>query len=148
MPIVECSVLVNAPQERVFALTESFAARRRWDPFIRDSRLLGGALKPAVGVQNWVRAYNGFSMVVEYVTYKPPQLAAMKMLRGPWFLASFGGSWQFKAQGDETEVTFRYMFRTRWPLLAPVLDGVIRFFFRRDIRARVLGLKRVAEAER
>ncbi len=45
------------------------------------------------------------------------------------------------------EVTFRYSFATRWPILRPALDRLIRLAFRHDIRERLRGLKAGAEVK-
>jgi ribosome-associated toxin RatA of RatAB toxin-antitoxin module len=113
---------------------------------LRDRHLLNGATQVAVGVHEWVRAYTGLSMEVVYVSFSPPHAVAMKMVRGPFFFTQFAGSWRFKALSEvETAVTFRYSFKTRWKKLEPVLDSLIGFVFQRDVRARVLGLKRGVE---
>ncbi len=146
MPIVEHTAAMRGAPAQLFALTRSAKLHREWDPFLRDKRLLNGATQVAVGVREWVRAYTGLSMEVEYVSYNPPHAVAMKMVRGPFFFAQFAGSWRFKAVNEtETAVTFRYSFKTRWKKLEPVLDVVICWMFQRDVRARVLGLKRGVE---
>jgi hypothetical protein len=47
---------------------------------------------------------------------KPPSTAAVKMTRGPVFLASFAGTWRFSDAGNgRTRVPFKYFYRLRWP---------------------------------
>jgi ribosome-associated toxin RatA of RatAB toxin-antitoxin module len=146
MPKVEYTAEINVSQARAFELTQDYQLRKIWDPFITDSKLLDGASQAGVGVKNWVRARNGFSMTVEYVSYKPPHVTAMKMIDGPWFFSSFGGSWLFKPVGaSSTSVTFQYTFKTRWPWLQPIVDPIIQRVFNWDIKARVLSLKKYAE---
>ena len=41
-------------------------------------------------------------------------------------------------------MTFRYFFETRWPWMR-VLDPMIAWTFRRDVRGRLLGLRHGAE---
>ena len=146
MPKVEYTAEILVPQARAFELTQDYRLRKVWDPFITESKLLDGATQADVGVKNWVRARNGFSMTVEYVSYKPPSVTAMKMIDGPWFFSSFGGSWLFKPITDlSTAVTFQYTFKTRWAWLQPLIDPIIKQVFTWDIKARVLGLKKYAE---
>ena len=150
MPIVEHTTTIRGTPAQLFALTRSAKLHHEWDPFLRDIHLLNGATEVALGVHERVRAYTGLSMEVEYVSFNPPHAVAMKMVRGPFFFAQFAGSWRFKAMSaseasHETAVTFRYSFKTRWKKLEPLLDGLIGFVFRRDVRARVLGLKRGVE---
>lgn len=144
MPIIEDSIHIHAAPAELFALSQDYALRRFWDPFVRELRYLDGATEAAVGAHVWVRAWTGLTMVVRYTCYRPPHAAAMTMVRGPWFFRRFAGTWLFKPHPDGgTRVTFRYWFKTRGRLL----DPVIRWVFRRDIRARLRGLKGGAERQ-
>jgi ribosome-associated toxin RatA of RatAB toxin-antitoxin module len=149
MPAVEDSILIAASPEALLTLSQDYALRREWDPFTRAMRFLDGATGPAPGVRVWGRAWNGLTMTVEYVTVQPPHVVAMKMVRGPWFFASFAGSWRFEPAADgATRVIFRYVFTTRGRWLRWLVDPLIRRVFGRDIRARLRGLKDGAERKR
>lgn len=146
MPAVEDSIAIAAPPGPLFALAQDYALRLEWDPFLRAMTFLGGATEAAPGVRVWVRAWNGLTMEVEYVTVHPPHVVAMKMRRGPWFFEQFAGSWRFESGLDgTTTVHFRYVFTTRWPWLRWMVDPLIRWLFRHDLRARLRGLKEGAE---
>ena len=146
MYTVEASIHIGAPIEDLFDLTQDYRRRLDWDPFLRDLRFLNGATEAAVGVQVRVRAWNGLTMTVKYVALDRPRVVAMRMLSGPFFLRAFVGSWRF-AQTDDgaTRVVFRYVFESRWHWLRWLLDPLIATAFRRDVRARLRGLKRGAE---
>jgi ribosome-associated toxin RatA of RatAB toxin-antitoxin module len=146
VPIVEDTVLIAAPPDALFALSQDYALRLEWDPFLRELKFLDGATEAAVGVRVWVRAWTGLTMEVEYVSVNPPHTVAMKMLRGPRLFRQFAGTWMFRPHpSGRTEVVFRYAFTTRWRWLHWLLDPLIRVVFRRDIRGRLRGLKRAAE---
>jgi ribosome-associated toxin RatA of RatAB toxin-antitoxin module len=146
MPVVEGSVVIAAPQDALFALSQDYALRRAWDPFTRDLKFLGGAREAGLGVRVWVRAWTGLTMEVEYVSFNPPDVVAMKMVRGPFLFERFAGTWLFRPHlSGGTEVTFRYNFETRWRRLRPLLDRMVGLVFQRDVRARLHGLKRAAE---
>jgi ribosome-associated toxin RatA of RatAB toxin-antitoxin module len=146
MPIVEGRIRVDAPQEAVFDLAQDYGARLDWDPFLSRIVFRDGATEARVGVKVWVRAKNGLSMEVVYVTYDRPRSTAMKMIDGPRFFERFAGTWKFDCPtGGHTEVTFRYNFETRWRALRPALNPAISAVFGRDIRLRLEGLKRAAE---
>ena len=148
MQTVEGRTLVRAPRAALFDLAQDYALRLEWDPFLRDLRFQGGAREAAPGIRVWVRAWTGLSMSVEYVTVNRPHVVAMRMLEGPFFFRHFAGSWRFEDGPDgRTEVVFRYAFETRWRRLRSLLDPLIRLVFRRDLRARLRGLKRGAEEE-
>jgi ribosome-associated toxin RatA of RatAB toxin-antitoxin module len=142
MPIVADAILIDAPADGVFSLSQDYSLRSEWDPFVRAMRFLDGATESAPGVRVWVRAWNGLTMEVRFVSVQRPRSVAMKMTRGPWLFRQFAGTWLFAARLDgQTEVTFRYSFQSRFRLL----DPFIRAMLRRDIRKRLHGLKHGAE---
>src|SRR5579871_2854039 len=65
MPRVEGSLVIDAPAAGLFALSQDYALRRQWDPFVREMRFLGGVSEAAQGVRVWVRAWTGLTMEVE-----------------------------------------------------------------------------------
>jgi ribosome-associated toxin RatA of RatAB toxin-antitoxin module len=146
MPTVQATIDIDAPSDKLFALAQDYALRLEWDPFLREMRFRDGATEAAVGVRVWVRAKNGLSMEVRYITLNPPEQVAMTMVDGPPFFRQFSGAWLFKALSPQrTRVTFRYHFATRPRLLAPVLDPVIAKVLTRDMEKRLAGLKTSAE---
>jgi ribosome-associated toxin RatA of RatAB toxin-antitoxin module len=147
LPTIEHSISIDAPRPELFALSQDYALRSRWDPFVREMKFLGGAAAPDVGVCVWVRAKNGLTMTVRFVTMTPPELVAMTMVEGPRIFRQFAGTWRFQAQGElRTRVTFRYHFAITPRVLGAVLNPVITRILGRDIRARLEGMKNAAEA--
>jgi hypothetical protein len=142
----EHEACVAAPPEVVFWLTQDYARRLTWDPFLSSAELLGGAAAPAVGVRAWCVAKGGVGMETEYVTFAPPRLAAVTMTRGPWPIESFGGAWQFVPAGAGTRVLFRYQFRVRPRWLAWAIEPLARAWFSRETRLRVVALERTIAA--
>jgi ribosome-associated toxin RatA of RatAB toxin-antitoxin module len=146
MPVVEASITIDAPKDKLFALSQDYHLRLEWDPFLREMIFLGGKTEATLGGHVWVKSKRGLTMEVEYTTLDPPDRVAVKMIRGPFIFERFGGSWLFDALSPQgTSVRFRYSFVTRWAFLRPLLDPVIRWVFQRDIEARLRGLKRAAE---
>lgn len=138
----EQSVEVPAPAADVFALTQDYDRRLAWDPFLRSAALVGGARAAGVGVRAYCVARSGLGMETEYVSFMPPRVAAVRMTRGPWFLARFAGSWRFQALGaGRTRVVFRYHLRARPRWLASWLTPVLAAAFRRDTRRRLDALR-------
>jgi ribosome-associated toxin RatA of RatAB toxin-antitoxin module len=146
LPVVEAKVEIEATAADVFDLAQDYDLRLRWDPFLREMRFRNGAVEAAPGVVVWVRANNGLSMEVVYITLDRPRSVAMKMTRGPVFFERFAGTWRFEQVGDDrTLVTFRYNFETRWPWLRSLSNALIARVFERDLEQRLRGLKRGAE---
>ena len=86
-------------------------------------------------------------MEVVYISVKPPEQVAIKMLEGPLLFRTFAGAWNFKSlSSSRTQVTFRYHFEVRPRWLHLVLDPIVARILDRDMRARLAGLKAFAES--
>ncbi len=140
------SVVIDAGPAGLFALSQDYGRRLEWDPFLRSAELVGGAEEAGEGVRALCVAKSGWAMETQYVSFHPPRTTAVTMTRGPWFLASFAGSWRFEeVEPGRTRVEFRYNLRA-WPgwlswLLTPFLARV----FAKDTRARLRALKEAVE---
>lgn len=146
MPTIQAALDIAAPTAPLFDLAQDYGLRLTWDPFLRELAFRNGATEAAVGVRVWVRAHNGMTMEVEYLTLRRPEQVAMKMVAGPRIFRSFAGAWLFKPLGPQmTRVTFRYHFTCRPRVLAFAMEPVVARVLRRDMEARLAGLQRHAE---
>jgi polyketide cyclase/dehydrase/lipid transport protein len=154
MSVITCAVDIAAPAAALFSLSQDYNRRLRWDPFLREARLLDGAQSAAVGVRAWCVAHNGLGMETTYVSFQPPTVVAVNMTRGPRIISSFAGSWRFtelpsqsgsRSESTRTRVVFRYQIagRPRW--LAFLLDPLLAAIIRRETQRRLFALKRVVE---
>jgi hypothetical protein len=67
------------------------------------------------------------------------------MTRGPWFLASFAGSWRFEALAPgRTRVHFTYHLQARPRCLSWLLNPLLKRTFRSDTRQRLQSLSSLA----
>jgi ribosome-associated toxin RatA of RatAB toxin-antitoxin module len=67
------------------------------------------------------------------------------MTKGPYLFKSFLGSWVFKEESaHQTEVTFLYSFKLRFPFSLVTL--IIKKDLQRDVRKRLSDLKSCTEA--
>jgi hypothetical protein len=133
-------ILIRCPQARVFDYTQDYGLRLRWDTFLREATLLGGATAAGLGVRAWCVSRQGLGMETEYVSFRPPRVTAVKMTRGPRLFRHFAGSWRFEALApDLTRVIFTYSFALRFPfsLGTPLLKLVLR----RNVRGRLRDLQ-------
>ena len=135
---------IEGTPETLFALTQDYARRLEWDPFLSQARLLRGATVPEVGVRALCTDRKGNAMEVAYVAFDPPNAAAVKMTRGPLFFASFAGTWRFApVDGARTRVRFKYFYRLRWPF--GFFAERIAAEFARETTARLEALREFAE---
>ena len=139
---------IEADRAQLFALTQDYTRRLEWDSFLKEARLLNGASAAAVGVRAWcVARASGLGMETEYVTLHAPEVAAVKMTRGPWFLQSFAGSWRFETTGPGwTRVRFRYHLDAAPKWLRPLLNPILTSIFSRETIKRLQALKKAAES--
>ena len=139
MPRIEAVAVVDAPAAVAFAVSQTYGeVRYRWDPFVREQRLLDHATAAGKGVRTWTRSRHGLVMVSEYVTFRPPLHVGMRMVEGPFSFQSFSGGWHFTERPDgRTEATWRYNFTCRPGWIRFVADPLGAWLLRRDIRRRI-----------
>lgn len=144
----EQSIIVRASPADIFALTQDYARRLEWDPFLKSATLLGGATAAGLGVRACCVARSGLAMETEYVSFNPPQTCAIKMTAGPKLIDSFAGSWSFDDMGDgRTKVTFRYFLKARPRWFAWAMTPLAGWAFGRDTGKRLVALKQAFERE-
>jgi hypothetical protein len=140
------SIWIAASPDQLFALTQDYALRLGWDPFLKSAQLLNGATAAGVGIRAYCVAYSGWGMETEYVSFNPPRAAAVKMTRGPWLIGRFAGSWRFEEVAPrQTRVVFGYHLRARPAWLSWLLTPILARVFARDTRRRLAALKEAVE---
>lgn len=150
MTVAECSRVIPASPEAVFDFLHDYERRVAWDPFLRRADLLEGAERAGPGVKTLCVARwqsGGMGMVTEYVSFDRPRVAAVRMTRGPWFLARFAASIrQIAVAPGRTRVIYKFSFvpRPRWA--RPILIPVFRWIFVRETEARLRALARQFES--
>jgi ribosome-associated toxin RatA of RatAB toxin-antitoxin module len=148
MPAFEHTIEIHAEPAALFALTQDYARRLAWDPFLKEARLLGDVEEAALGTRAWCAAKSGWGMETEYISFQAPEVAAVKMTRGPVLLERFAGTWRFREVAPGvTRVLFRYHLQARPRWLRPVLNPILMAVFSRDTVKRLQALKHAVEVE-
>ena len=93
MKTIRSTIEIARPQEVVFDLTQNYAKRLEWDPYLTEAYLLKEAAEPAVGVDAYCKNHNGTVMVSRYISFNRPAVAAVNMVKGPKILKRFSGAW-------------------------------------------------------
>jgi ribosome-associated toxin RatA of RatAB toxin-antitoxin module len=140
---IERALDIAASPAWLFDLTQDYTKRLDWDPFLVVAELRpAGTASAGVGARAWcVSRFPRWGMETEYVTFKRPDVVAIKMTQGPRMLTKFAGSWRFDAMDAEvTRVTFRYHFETSPTALAPFAARVFAW----DMQKRLEGLRAYA----
>lgn len=131
------SRVIAATPNKVYVASQYYPGE--WDPFSCHPRGAPLEQRTVVGQRAHIIAWHGLSMDVEYIQVQAPERAAMKMVSGPSFLASFAGSWRFLPYEDgKTLAHFKYHLRAanayRW------LEPLMRLYFAWETRRRLNAL--------
>jgi hypothetical protein len=147
VPRVQSTVVVPLDVDRAFALSQTYGdLRYKWDPFVREQRLLDGAHAAGAGVRTWTRSRHRLQMISQYVAFRPPRHVGMRMLSGPWFFETFSGGWNFLATEDGgTEATWRYNFTIHPSWLRQIANPIGVWLLGGDIRRRLAAFARACE---
>jgi ribosome-associated toxin RatA of RatAB toxin-antitoxin module len=143
--VVESRVVRGLP-EHLFPISQDYARRLTWDTALAAVRLIESDA-PALGATVFYRSKDGYRMLARYIAFEPPYAAAIKMVRGPWWLQKFSGSWTFLQITNElTAVTFSYGFRIRPRVLEWLCYRPIRVMMARRVRRALERFANLAEA--
>lgn len=141
MKVIQHSEVLPGSPEALFDLSQDYSVRLRWDPFPDSYRFLPPFVGPEPGAILVVRARNGQSMTVRYVSYNRPRAAAFDMVSGPWFISKCTGAWSFKAlPGGMTRVSFKYRIVAGPRPLAWLIQPLLSRSFLRHARKRLAAL--------
>ena len=149
MPSSSVTIDIHVAPEAVFDLIHDYSRRLDWDPFLREAKLLNGALVADRGISSrcvarW--AVGGLAMDTVYVSFTRPFVAAVKMTHGPNFLRSFAAAIrQDPIEDNSTRVTYCYNFKARPRWLAFFIEPVVGWVFQRETLRRLAALKRYLE---
>jgi hypothetical protein len=136
--------VIEATTETLFTFTQDYSIRLNWDPFPESYSFMNGD-KVERGLHLNVVDKAGRSMVVEYVSYKPPLVASIRMISGPWYIKRFAGSWSFKKlDGNRTRVIFKYNIVSYPAFIGPL----VCYIFRQNTNKRLSSLKAYVESKR
>lgn len=142
MPHGSVTVDVPAPRAAVFQLVHDYDRRLEWDTLLREARLDPGwptAQLHATSVCTGRWFLGGFALKTEYISFKPPAAAAVKMLNRPPFFEAFAATIRHRdtAGGSSVEYIYHFTARPRWLrwLLHPVMAAVFRWETRKRLRS-------------
>ncbi|HYD81131.1 MAG TPA: SRPBCC family protein [Paucimonas sp.] len=147
MPIIELAMMIQAPRDVVYSISQDFSVRSEWDAFAVDLEMADGTpYLPWPGRRIRVRSKPGIDMEMELVKVEAPACITMKMVAGPSYLRKFAGSWSFEDVGERAVlVRFRYLLAIRRGGLRKFAEFFAIWYFRRAVLRRLMGLKRYCE---
>ena len=137
--------VVPADVATTFDLVHDYGRRLEWDTLLRRAYTVDDA-PPDVGVEAVCTAHRylgGLSFRTRYVTFRRPELAAVKLVGRVPFFASWAASIRHEPlPGDpgHHELIYTLTFRGRPAPLAPVIERVALLAFEWETRRRLRAL--------
>ncbi len=143
---VSVSKLISRSSDELFELSQNYSRRLEWDSYLCEAYLMDNATVANVGVDSYCKSKSGVVIISRYISYNPPRVSAVKMIKGPWVLESFSGSWNFKEKSPNSSlVSFTYSFKARPKAARWFLEPIIAHIYKRDMKTRLLAFKNWAE---
>jgi len=141
----EVSEIIPASSTDVFALLHDYDRRLEWDTLLQAAYLHEGfehAEKGAVSTCVGRGTLGSLALTTEYVSYEPPRLAAVKMIRGPWLFASWAASIRHEdLPGEQSRLAYTWQFQVRPRVLRWLIGPVVNRIFYWETRKRLRALK-------
>ncbi|MBM3966748.1 MAG: hypothetical protein FJ308_17040 [Planctomycetes bacterium] len=146
MPHGSVSETIPASSAEVFQLLHDYNRRLEWDTLLQEARLC----------ENWTEAQlhamsvctgrwylGGMALKTEYVSFNPPDVAAVKLLNRPPLFDKFAATIRHRDLSDgSSSIEYKYNFTARPSWLRWLLHPVMAAVFRWETRKRLQALRR------
>jgi hypothetical protein len=143
VPHGSVSETIPASSAEVFRLLHDYDRRLAWDTLLQEATLCEPRTKAQLHATSICRGrwyLGGIALHTQYISFNPPNVAAVKMLNRPLVFESFAATIRHRDLGNGTssvEYKFNFIarpFYLRW-LLHPVMAAVFRWETRKRLRA-------------
>lgn len=146
MPHGSVSETIPASSAEVFRLLHDYNRRLEWDTLLQDARLCENwneAQLHATSVCTGRWYLGGIALKTEYVSFNPPDVAAVKMLNRPPFFHTFAATIRHRDLSDgSSSIEYKYNFTARPSWLRWLLHPVMTAVFRWETQKRLHALRR------
>ena len=146
MPHGSIRIVMPVSCEAVFQRLHDYEQRLKWDTLLQEARLTDGwecARKGAVSICRGRGLLSMFAIKTEYVTFRPPVVAAVRMINQPLCFAAFAATIRHTAAGpSESVLEYTYHFRARPVWLTWLLHPVMACIFQVEMKKRLQALSR------
>jgi hypothetical protein len=138
--------IIPASAGEVFALLHDYQRRLEWDTMLQEAYLTDGhscAALGAVSVCRGKKVLGGFALKTRYISFRPPHVAAVRMLNRPPLFEEFAATIRHRDLDDgcsSIEYTFHFTARPKW--LRPILHPLMRLLFALETRKRLWALRK------
>ena len=137
--------IVPAPAADVFQLLHDYDRRLEWDTLLRAAYLRDGHKQAELGVKSVCKGkwmLGGIALETEYVSFRSPDVAAVRMLNRPAFFETFAATIRHTNQSDgSSTIEYKYNFTARPRWLRFMLHPIMNFMFKMETANRIAALR-------
>ena len=141
--------VIPAPASDVFRLLHDYDRRLEWDTLLQEAYLTDGFQEAQVGATSVCRGrkyLGGVALKTEYVSFRPSELAAVKMVNRPPFFDTFAATIRHQPISDSSSsIEYKYNFTARPKWLRFLLHPIMKTIFALETRKRLRALRRYFE---
>lgn len=146
MPQILMDAVVDADRAQLYSLFQDYRHRLEWDSYAQKIRYEKGSVTSLRGIACNSAWLNPLRMTVEHVPLLSPSLAAVTMLKGPFFFLRLRGSWYFRSlRSNKTRVAIECQFTSRWRCVSFILDPLLKYWIVKDCCRTLQDFKFAAE---
>jgi hypothetical protein len=146
MPHGSVTETIPARSTDVFLLLHDYGRRLEWDTLLQDAHLSENwneAQLHATSVCQGRWHLGGIALKTKYVSFNPPDVAAIKMVNRPLFFDTFAAAIRHRDLSDGwSSIEYKYNFTARPWWLRWLLHPVMAAAFRWETRKRLRALRR------
>jgi hypothetical protein len=146
VPHCRVTDVIPAPADDVFRLLHDYTRRLEWDTLLQAAYLLENCPEAGLGVKSVCkgkRRLGGIALMTEYISFRPPDVAAVRMINRPPFFDTFAATIRHESQADgSSRIKYNYNFTSRPRWLRFVLHPIMNFCFKMETKKRIAALCR------
>jgi uncharacterized membrane protein len=147
MPTVEAEVFVHAPLDRVYALARDIERFPDFMDDVQEVKILERG--PTRQVSRWVAVVKEFGRTITWTEEDfwddEQHVCTFRQMEGDF--TSYGGEWDFKAEGEGTHVRLEVTYEYRVPLIGPLIQRLLQKKMHQNCMSMLEAIKRACEAE-
>jgi hypothetical protein len=150
MPHGSVRETIPAKSADVFRLLHDYDRRLEWDTLLQDAHLCDDWTAAQPGATSVCKGrwhLGGIALKTRYVSFHPPDVAAVKMVNRPPFFEAFAATIRHRDLDDgSSSVEYKYNFTARPAWLRWLLHPLMATAFRWETRKRLRALRQFFDA--
>jgi len=141
--LVRCEMPASAAT--VFEVIHDYDRRLEWDSLLQEACLVHGAKEAGLNVCSVCRGKSwlgGFALETQYISFKPGEVAAVKLVHQPPLFETFAATIRhYSISETVSEVEYIYNFKAQPRWLRWILHPLMSLVFRWETRKRLIALR-------